>query len=118
LELTYSDLADGIRKINLLGRLDVEGATAIDLRFTALTAAQQSFVIVDLTGVEFLASLGISTLVRSAKAVRLRNGNLVLLSPRPNVAHVLTSMRIDQILPVYQTLEDAQTAVRGMPPGD
>ena len=72
MELIYNDLEDGVRKIDISGRFDIEGAGAIDLRFTALTSTAQTFVIVDLAGVEFLASIGIATLVRNAKAVRLR----------------------------------------------
>ena len=116
MELIFSDLDDGVRKIDLTGRLDIEGAEAIDLRFTALTSTAQTFVIVDLTGVDFLASIGIATLVRNAKAARLRKGNLVLLNPRPNVAQVLASTHIDQILPVCVTLEEARAAVRAAPP--
>jgi anti-anti-sigma factor len=116
MQLTYSDLADGVRKIDLTGRLDIEGADAIGLQFTALTCTRQTFVIVDLEGVEFLASIGIATLVRNAKAVRLRQGNMVLLNPRPNVTHVLATTRIDQVLLVCQTLEEARAAVRAAPP--
>lgn len=93
MELVYADLDDGIRKIDLRGRLDMEGANTIDLKFTALTATQKNFIIVDLSGVEFIATLGIATLVRNAKAARLRSGNLVLLSPQPNVANVLATTR-------------------------
>jgi len=116
MELIYNDLDDGVRKIDITGRLDIEGADAIDLRFTALTSTARTFVIVDMAGVEFLASIGIATLIRSAKAVRLRQGNLVLLNPRPNVAQVLATMRINQILPVFDTLEEARAAVRAAPP--
>ena len=116
MELTHHDLDDGVRKIDLSGRLDLEGANAIDLRFTSLTAAAQTFAIIDLAGVEFIASIGIATLVRAARAARLRDGNLVLIHPRPNVAQVLISMKIDQLLPVYASLDEARAAVRTVPP--
>lgn len=116
MEFAFTDTPDGIRTINLAGRLDLEGTTAIDLRFTALTATVQSLVIVDLSGVEFLASIGIATLVRSARAARLRGGNMVLLNPRANVAQVLASTRINQVLPVCHTLEEALERVRSAPP--
>jgi len=115
MELTYSDFEDGVRKIDLVGRLDLEGANEIDLRFTALTSAARMLTIVDLAGVEFLASIGIATLVRNARSARLREGNLVLINPRPNVAQVLTSTKIDSLLPVCATLEEARAAVRILP---
>jgi anti-anti-sigma factor len=107
MELTYADLENGVRKIDLKGRLDIEGATAIDLKFTALAATQRAFLVIDLTLVDFIASLGVATLVRSAKAARLRKGNLVLLNPQPNVARVLAATRVDQVLPVYVNLDEA-----------
>ena len=111
MELTYADLENGVRKIDLKGRFDIEGATAIDLRFTALATAQRAFLVIDLTHVDFIASLAIATLVRSAKAARLRKGNLVLLNPRPNVAQVLAATRIDQVVPVCSTLDEACASV-------
>jgi anti-anti-sigma factor len=107
MELSFADLDNGVRKIDLKGRLDIEGATGIDLRFTALAAAQRAFIVVDLTMVDFIASLGVATLVRSAKAAKLRKGNLVLLNPQPNVAKVLAATRIDQVLHVCATLDEA-----------
>src|SRR5262245_15385442 len=115
MELVYVDLEDGIRKIDLKGRLDMEGANSIDLKFTALTATQKNFIIVDLSAVEFIATLGIATLVRNAKAARLRAGNMVLLNPQPNVANVLATTRIDKIVPVFWNLDDARTHVRTAP---
>jgi len=114
MELSYVDFEDGIRKIDLKGRMDLEGANAIDLKFTTLTASQKHFVIVDLSGVEFIATLGIATLVRNAKAARLRSGNLVLLNPRPNVANVLQTTRIDTIVNVCWNLDDARAQVRAV----
>jgi anti-anti-sigma factor len=116
MELTSTDLEDGIRKIDLSGRLDIEGAAAIDLRLTVLTTAERTFSIIDLAGVEFLASIGIATLLQTAKAARLRNGNVVLLNPRANVAKVLVSMRIDKIVPVCSSLDEARIVLGAPPP--
>jgi anti-sigma B factor antagonist len=112
IELTSVDLPDGIRKIDLSGRLDIEGAGEIDLKFTVLMSAHQAFAVVDLSGVDFLASIGLATLVRGAKTARLRGGNMVLLNPQSNVAKVLASSRIDQVIPVCHDLDHALTVVR------
>src|SRR5262245_34004697 len=115
MDLTYVDFPDGVRKIDLAGRLDLEGANAIDLTFTRLTATQQNFIVVDLALVEFLASMGIATLVRNARAVRLRRGNMVLLNPRPNIEQLLTSMGITRIIPVSHSLDEARVLLAAAP---
>jgi anti-anti-sigma factor len=114
MDLTCTDLADGVRRIDLKGRMDIEGAGGIDLRFNALVVSGKHFVAVDLSGVEFMASLGLSVLVQAAKAVALRGGGLVLVSPRPNVAKVLTSTRIAERIPVCEDMDQARAALRSM----
>jgi anti-sigma B factor antagonist len=110
-ELTYEDFEDGVRRISLAGRMDVEGAREVDLKFTSLTASRQAFVIIDLTLVDFLSSLGLGTLVRSAKAQMSRQGKVVLLSPQPHVAKVLETTQVDQIVPVVYDFEEARRTV-------
>src|SRR5262249_10051957 len=112
MELVHEDLEDGLRKIDLAGRFDLEGANEIDLRFTSLVATQKCFIIVDLSQVDFIASLAISVLVRNARAIRLREGNLVLLNPQPNVARVRAGTRIDQKLAACRNFEEARLQLR------
>lgn len=110
MELTFEDLEDGVRAIRLTGRLDLEGADEIDLKLTSLAAARQAFVVLDLALVEFLASIGVSVILRTARAAASRDGRLVLLSPRPNVADVLARTQIDRIIPVYRDFASARSA--------
>jgi anti-anti-sigma factor len=111
MELTYEDLEDGVRAIRLKRRLDLQGTDAIDLKLTGLAATQRSFVVLDLALVEFLASIGVSVIVRTARTLSSRGGRLVLLSPKPNVADVLIRTQIDQIIPVFDDLAKARAAV-------
>ena len=112
MELTYSDLPNGIRKIDLSGKLDMEGASKIDLRLTALISAEKTLVIVDLAGVSFLASIGIATLVQNARSARRRGGKIVLFNPQPGVAQVLAVTRIDQMIPICYDLGEAMARVQ------
>jgi anti-anti-sigma regulatory factor len=52
----------------------------------------------------------VSVIVRTAKALSSRGGRLVLLSPRPNIADVLTRTQIDQIIPVFYDFAAARAA--------
>jgi len=112
MELQTEQLADGINKLALAGRMDGPGVQEIDLRFTALTAAQKALIVVDLSLVSFLASIGIRTLVISAKALRRRGGHMALLSPQPQVADVLRTAGIESVIPTYHDLEMAVGALK------
>jgi len=112
MELTYEDFEDGVRAIRLSGRLDLEGADSIDLKLTSLAAVKQGWVILDLAFVEFMASIGVGVIVRTAKALASRDGRLVLLSPQKNVAEVLSRTQVDRIIPIYDDLVTARAAIR------
>ncbi len=112
MEISVDDLPSGIRKIALRGRMDMEGTNEISLKLTAHAATgENGRIIIDLSLVEFIASIGLGTLVTNAKTVRRRGGNLVLLNPQPIVAKVLKSTGIDDIVPVYDDFDAACTAV-------
>jgi anti-sigma B factor antagonist len=109
-----SELLDGdILKITLDGRLDVEGTRAIDLKFTALTATKRAGILVDMTGVSFLASIGIRTLLTSAKVASNRGGKLVLVNPQPMVRDVLDRSGVSSLVPVYADQASALEAIGG-----
>jgi anti-sigma B factor antagonist len=84
MDMQVEELDGGVTNVMLRGRLDTVGAGAIDLKFSAVAGSKRA-IVVDLSGIDFLASLGIRVLVMGAKAVRNKGGKLVLLSPDENV---------------------------------
>ena len=111
MELQSRELDSGILSICLAGRFDTLGAQQIDLKFTALSAARKAPVLVDLSGVTFLASIGIRTLVLSAKAQKNRGGSMVLYQPSDVVEEVLKSAGIDTIIPIAHDMDGARKAL-------
>ncbi len=110
-------LDDQILRIVLDGRLDVEGTQAIDMKFTALTATKPAAILVDMTGVSFLASIGMRTLLSCAKAASNRGGKMVLLNPQPMVKAVLDRSGVAKLIPVYDDSAAAMDALRAIHPG-
>src|SRR5262249_50666867 len=99
MDLEVADLENGITKVTLSGRLDVEGALKVDSDFNAI-AEQKKRVLVDLSDVTFIASLGIRTLITGAKATTSNGGKTVLLDPQPNVEKILRTSRVDTVIPI------------------
>jgi anti-anti-sigma factor len=110
MEIEIEWLTDAVTKVMPIGRWDVAGAAAIDLRLATLAGSGHS-LIVDMTRVSFLSSMGIRSIVMSAKAVALKRAKLVLLSPAPNVEMVLTTTGIDMVAPIVRDSDAARTAV-------
>jgi anti-sigma B factor antagonist len=94
-------------KVIMVGRLDSVTVGQVETRFTATVAASGRSAVLDMTGVEFLSSLGIRLLLSSARVVTRRGGKVVLFGAQPMVAEVLTAMALDEVLPLVETEADA-----------
>ncbi|MGO4391541.1 STAS domain-containing protein [Variovorax sp. M-6] len=114
MDLRTEQLADGVEKISLVGRMDSIGGHDINLRFAALVATRKLLAVIDLSEVSFLASIGIRTLVVNARAQSLRGGGMALANPQPLVAEVLKMAGIDTIIPVYPDVDTACSALMAL----
>ena len=90
-----------IQCVRLMGRLDMQGSGEIDLRFTALTTIDDKHIIVDLAGVDFIASIGMRLLLSCAKAKAQRGGKMVLAAPQLMVHEALETAGIDSLIPIH-----------------
>lgn len=109
-----SEIIQGdITKISLDGRLDVEGTEAIDMKFTALTATKKAAVVVDMSQVSFIASIGMRTLLSSAKAQANRGGKIALANLQPLVKEALDTAGISSLIPMFDDMESAIAEVSG-----
>jgi anti-anti-sigma factor len=110
MKIESESLDNGVVKINLAGRMDVQGTQEIDLKFNGYTATQRA-VIVDMSAVDFLSSIGIRTLLLAAKAILHRGGKMVLFNPDATVTNILKMAGIDTMIPICQSLDEARAAV-------
>jgi anti-anti-sigma factor len=99
MRLEQIELPDDVLKVKLTGPLDIAGAGDIDMPFSII-AGHNNKVIVDFTGVTFLASIGIRVLVKAARAIGQRKGRLIVFNPSEDARKVLRSTGIDTIIPV------------------
>ena len=101
--MQIEELDADITRVRLRGRMDYAGATEIDAMFMEV-AGRETLVLVDLSKVDFLASMGIRTLIMAAKVVKARGDRMVLFSPDMMVAKVLQTSGTDILIPVYYDL--------------
>ena len=109
--MRYSEMENGIGVIQLIGDLDITGVGAIETQFAGYCAGENVRVVVDLSEVGFLASIGIRLLTLNAKSIASRGGRMVLLHPNPEVRHVLEITGIPAIIPIYDGLESAEAVL-------
>ncbi len=99
MRLEQTVLPGDILLVRLTGALDIAGANDIETPLTNISDAYKN-VIVNFTGVTFLASIGIRVLVKAQRAMSKRSGRLIVFNPSDDARKVLRSTGIDAIIPV------------------
>jgi anti-sigma B factor antagonist len=108
--ITHEDVSESFRRIALTGRLDGRGTEEIATKFAALSTAKHR-VVVDLTGISFLASIGIRELISNAKALQQKGGRMVLfVGGNPAVTKTLEATGIDALIPMFADAAEAEKA--------
>lgn len=104
------EVAPGVTKVNLRGRLDANGVQTISSTFDRV-ARTQARLIVDLSRVSFIASTGLRTLISAAHALASRDGRMVFLGPEASVESVLITSGTNAVVPIFRDLLEAICAV-------
>ena len=112
MDMDISSLEGGVTCIRLHGRLDAPGADSVGIRFSAATSTAPCRAVVDLSGVGFIASLGMRLLISSARNAKAKQGVMVLFGATALVHDVLEQMAIDQIMPIVATEAEALQQAR------
>ena len=77
--------------------------------------SQCSGVVVDLSGVEYINSIGVSSFMDTFNYLRGKGLNVVLCSPIPPVFKVLKLARTELIVPVTETRSEAKQLIYAFP---
>jgi anti-anti-sigma factor len=96
--------------IKLRGRMQLEDLHSLEGKFKQLISRHRA-VIIDLSGLEALFSMGLRALIMSAQIVELRGGRLVLLAPGADVLAVLKASGTHMVIPICHNREEAESMV-------
>ena len=110
MDMDVNEAADGVTHVVLDGRFDIAGAQEVDPRFVTLAKSSASLV-VDLAKVSFIASLGVRTLMVSAKTLIRRGADMAVCGANENVEKVLRSTGFDEIVSLYPDFPSAAAAL-------
>ena len=107
----FQDINDTLRTVSISGRMDLAGTDEIATRFAALTASTARRVVLDLSAVVFLASIGIRAIITNAKASQQRGGRMVIfVGDNQSVYKTLETTGIDSLIPLFTDMTAAQQA--------
>ena len=105
------DLESGVTHVLLSGRIDIAGAQEVDLPMSVVGGSRKA-VVIDLSGVSFMASMGLRSLVLAGKSIISKRGKVVLLAPQPDVENLIQVSGIDELIPIHHEIAAAIAAVQ------
>jgi len=107
-ELTISVSAEpGYVVVSVAGELDVATAAQFREQLASVISGGARRIVVDLARATFMASAGIGVLMGTHRVLAAQGGSLVLASPSPAAARVLSLLGLDQVIPVTGSVADA-----------
>jgi anti-anti-sigma factor len=111
MDMSVNQSDDGVTRIDLDGRFDIQGAQDVDSRFGEVAESAKA-LIVDLAKVSFMASLGVRTLMLSAKTLIRRGADMAVCGANENVEKVLRSTGFNEVAGLYPDFDSASRAIR------
>jgi anti-anti-sigma factor len=110
--ISHVDVGDNLRKIVIRGRLDFSGTESVAGELEQLVAAPKKGIVVDLSSLKFLASIGIRALFKAAKVVQQRGGRMALVvGANSPIVMSLEATGVNNLIPMFKSEAEAERAV-------
>ena len=106
-QLTEEQPDDGTRVITVTGEIHVTTAPDFSARLGDAIAAGTRSVVIDLSGVEFIDSTGLSVLLNGLRRVTRAGGRMALVISNPTVLRLFEVTRLDSTFDIQPTREAA-----------
>jgi anti-sigma B factor antagonist len=102
---------EGIAVVSVGGEIDLATAPGFEAAIADALEKNPAALVVDLTGVTFLASAGLQILVATHEKVG-QSIPFAVVANDPSTSRPIQLTGLDEIFPLYPTLEDAKAAIR------
>ena len=98
---------DGAHVMNVRGEIHVSTAPEFSQRLTTAIEAGNTQLVLDLSGVEFIDSTGLSVLLNGLRRVNQLNGRLALVCANPTVLRLFQITKLDSTFDIFADRESA-----------
>lgn len=100
----------GVLVISITGCLDDEACVGLKQAIGAGQAGASPQIIIEMSGLRYVASAGIAVLIQAQKQLRNLNGALHLCQASEAVHEVFVVLNLASIIPIHRTLAQALMA--------
>jgi anti-anti-sigma factor len=112
MKMETHEIDDRVTRIRLGGRLDTKGADEIEREFSSAVLHLKHNTVVDMSGVDFVASMGIRMLLEAARGAKLRREQVVLFGVQPMVQVVFDRVGLGDLIRIVPDEAQALAVAR------
>lgn len=105
------EIDPGLCRAELSGRLDAAGAEVLEAPLSAQFAALRRAVVIDLSEVPFVGSLGIRVLISASRLLQRHGHKVAIYGANAMVLEVLHTVSLDQLIPIAADEASARALV-------
>ena len=94
------------------GRLDSANSEDFETRLMEGIAGEDTGLVIDVSGLEYISSSGLKAVLHAARVMRRQRGRFAVGGAIGGVREVITISGFDRVVPMHDSLADAQASVR------
>ena len=98
---------DDFPVLAISGEIDLHGSPALRQALRACAESKPKRLLVDFTGVEYIDSSGLATLIEYLRDAARFNGSIALFGLKKKVRTIFDLVRLNELFPIADTAEEA-----------
>ena len=93
--------------VELKGSIDTESSPDLQEELNEIIDDKTKAVVLDMNGVDYISSAGISAVIRTEKALKHKNSTFAMINLQPQIKKVFDAMKILPIVNMFDDMEEA-----------
>lgn len=98
--------------VRLVGSASIEESEELRITLDQLLTEKTPNLVLDLSGLTYITSVGIGALVAAHHRTRKLNGRIVIVKPSPAIQRLLALIHIDRLIDTFPTADEALSSIR------
>lgn len=102
----------GVHVLTLIGYLDGHTFVELERRLDGLVKAGKTRLVLELSGLGYIASAGVGSFINCQHQVKRSGGNLQLVNPSPSVREIFAILGLETLFVIHDTIAQGVAAAK------
>lgn len=103
----------GVVCVSIRGSIDAEGSSALEGELAAILSTASKALILDMSGVDYIGSVGIRVIMTAKKKVEDGGGAFMVAGLQPNVRNVFDILHLIPLVNIFTSVREAEESLAG-----